>query len=227
MTPPRPRRRALLLGSLALAFGLAFQALAFGTGALVGLATTPSRNRSRAGAEPGWTSVTTILPPANRTWPQAAAPGGGGDSMSTMSKTVRKAKSGSGFTRTLSCPSCTLAEPQSIVCAMVATLVVVVAPMGPARQNVARDWSPEPAAGPEAGDPRWSQPVSNRRPPARKLDRGRCDRLRSTAMSYQSPANSGLRADFRAGFAAGCCATSRPAADHAMTDPNLVANVVS
>jgi len=39
--------------------------------------------------------------------------------------------------------------------------------MGPARQNVARDWSPEPAARPEAGDPRWSQPVSNRRPPAR------------------------------------------------------------
>ena len=28
-------------------------------------------------------------------------------------------------------------------------------------------------------------------------------------------------------FAAGCCATSRPAADHAMTDPNPVANVVS
>ncbi len=48
--------------------------------------------------------------------------------MSTMSKTVRKAKSGSGFTRTLSCPSCTLAEPQSIVWAMVATLVVVAAP---------------------------------------------------------------------------------------------------
>ena len=106
---------ALLLGGLALVLGLAFQALALGTDALVCLADDSiqkllqSRSRARlhvADDDP----VASELHLA-----EAAAPGGGGDSISTMSKTLRKAKSGSGRTRTLNCPSSTAAESQSIV----------------------------------------------------------------------------------------------------------------
>jgi hypothetical protein len=106
---------ALLLGGLALEVGLAFQALAFGTDALVCLADDSiqellqSRSRARLDlADDDPVARELHLAPTG-------CARGGGDSISTMSKTFRKAKSGSGRTRTLSCPSCTSAEPQSIV----------------------------------------------------------------------------------------------------------------
>jgi hypothetical protein len=77
--------------------------------------TTPSRNCSRAGAQPGWTSVTTILPLANCTCPPSGCARGRRRLDQHRVEDREEGEVRIRFHPNAQLPSCTLAEPQSIV----------------------------------------------------------------------------------------------------------------